>query len=573
MSNLPTIQDCVIPAIINAVGVSQGISADPNLLGYWTRTPITPSSSVAVDFSVNKNDATLKTGRVVTTDGVDDIIKLPGVGTPVKKIDVLMQRVSGSVLFATDSATQTEDAFASLSSNSNYLVKTLTFTNAIPSGIDLCTDGDSFSNVNVAQVVFYDDSDNIIDIWNALNYENLGAPGLNGLPLITQNGNVGRFVGCSAINAVVSPVPQIAALNYNDYYLPRNSAYYSLDISAGNSTTFFGSCKISCKVAFGQINAFTLFGTNNSYQVGFVSAGGSNFRWQFGSIAGPIRTYDLGRVYEFLVEFNSTGNAIRMLEDGVEIWTGVGSAGALNTLFPIGNGSYGDLEGLLYDFQISESSTNKNCFFPLYGKNATVDALGNLTLKTVNGIPKRALIQESNIAGNDAFGNEIIFLRPTSTTFNVPVGGIIEVSDIAAYDAITNVYCWYYHDGIDKTIVDLGTPSISSVSNVVTLSGITGGTIYTNGQVSSNLQSGWNFIVVTASTSFDCGPIQVEGPQMLDALGLDGGSEFTASQVTALFNKTARAYINFDSNPLNGATFTYNGVLFTYTDGAWVYTP
>jgi len=117
------------------------------------------------------------------------------------------------------------------------------------------------------------------------------------------------------------------------------------------------------------------------------------------------------------------------------------------------------------------------------------------------------------------------------------------------------------YDGEDHTLIDLGTPTISSSSDALTSSGITSPTYYVDGVAGTALSPGKRLICVTTSTATDCGPVNPSTTlQTRPVLGYD--VELTASEVLKVHNIISRRY----TAPSLWLLFTG----YWYDTGRWV---
>ena len=119
------------------------------------------TKSEVPDVSGNGNDAVLYSGRGVNLAGAS-YIELPDVGA-TKSITVLARSATDTTLYATDDATQTEDASVALVADDTWQEVTLTFTNAISGAIRLGTNGTNFFSGDLADAVCKDASGSTIE--------------------------------------------------------------------------------------------------------------------------------------------------------------------------------------------------------------------------------------------------------------------------------------------------------------------------------------------------------------------------------------------------------------------------
>lgn len=219
------------------------------LLGHWTLKSFTNSSVQLVDASENQNNAALKTGREVVLDGVSDYVQFDAFATPVKTLRVLLKKPTNLVIPELFSASDGLGQVAAVAvfGPSVYNLFDLEFDTATTSTINVGTDGTGHTSGLIGYVEFLGADGNVIDKWIAADYEDPLGVGLDSLPLVTQNGNTGSFVGCQVNNGVgveadLSNVdqlqpPQLAGLNWN--YLTNDDRLIPQSLD-GNTTAFGG---------------------------------------------------------------------------------------------------------------------------------------------------------------------------------------------------------------------------------------------------------------------------------------------------------------------------------------------
>lgn len=507
-----------------------------NLVGHWTNKAFTQDSAVAVDYSDNENNATLKTGRGVSLDGIDDYLILPDVGTAVKSITLLVSSATDTTVYATDNTTESEDATATIVADGTYQTATIVFDSAVSDQINLGFNGTNYFSGSISRVQFLDESDALIDEWIAADHE---SGSLDSVLLVTRNGRVGLFVGCTALSQLESPVYQLAGIDWQEYLRFDGVDDYVIVPGMTASNDYFEACTIEASFHYPEnvIGARALWGLGFDCYSCYINSGNNVF------LNGATTSYILtrGQTYRISVDYNSSGAATNLRINGVEVWSGTLSAGSSpNTSFYIGSYTFFNYIGLIYNFSLSGSSV-KNFAFKGYGFTPWVDTTGGGNNGTENGAPARQIVTKHLANNTDALGNPFDLERPTSTAFNVPPGGLIEVADVAAYASVQTVMGWFYYDETDQTFIDLGTPTISAASGSLTSSGITSPTYYINGAESTTLISGWNFIAVTTATSFDAGPVSWDS-EMSDKISLYS-DEKDATTILEIFNKTKSRYI------------------------------
>jgi hypothetical protein len=88
----------------------------------------------------------------------------------------------------------------------------------------------------------------------------------------------------------------------------------------------------------------------------------------------------------------------------------------------------------------------------------------------------------------------------------MPPDGIVEIPSIPIYNATRTITGWYYHDGVDRIIINLGLAYLSVESDTLSSTGITGANYFVNGYSSGSLDFGWNHIAITTAIPFNSGP-------------------------------------------------------------------
>jgi len=177
-------------------------------------------SAEVSDISGENNNAALYSGRGVNLSG-SNYVELPDVGT-TKSITVLARSSTDTTLYATDDATQTEDATAALVADGTWQEVTLTFASAITGEIRLGSDGASFFAGDLSNARCRDASDDLLDQFYLNEHTDTAASGLDGLPCIGLEGNIGQYVGCAAVIQVPGDVggltpPQVLGMDFNRY--------------------------------------------------------------------------------------------------------------------------------------------------------------------------------------------------------------------------------------------------------------------------------------------------------------------------------------------------------------------
>ena len=507
-----------------------------NLIGFWTNERVNQNSIVATNYSDSQNDAVLRTGRAVATDGVNNIIKFPDVGTAVKSLNILCSSATDTTYYATDTATQTEDASGTIVADGTYQTATITFGTAISGEIDLATDGTNYFEGNTARVQAYDASNDLIDEWIAADHNYISLSGLNELLFITQNGKVGTFVFCSSVTLAESPVPQLAGANWNDY------VYFNSDVTKevvfGAVTFTSGKITFDCIINKSQVaNKFIIFhqdSTDNSIII--AEDGSSSTDITFGVGSPTIRVDGIIPVDKDDLFDRLADHEVHSVEiSNLSISFALNMCGYSNFGFSGFAGSIFNLE-----FDLTDNGTVDHRYLG-YGTNPWADLVGS-TNGIQSGSPISWIIKNGSTENIDILGNSFHLSRPTTTAFNIPLSGSVGVTD-AVLNSVQTVLFWVYYDGTDKTFIDFNVPDISSSSGSVTSSGITAPTYYVNGAATASLGSphSYKLIAVTTSTAFSVVPINITGKLMIDKIALYSDQKSSAD-ILSIYDDTKAPY-------------------------------
>ena len=474
------------------------------------------------DISGENNNAALYSGRGVNLAG-SDYVELPDVGT-TKSITVLARSSTDTTLYATDDATQTEDATAALVADGTWQEVTLTFASAITGEIRLGSDGASFFAGDLANARCRDASDDLLDQFYLNEHTDTAASGLDGLPCIGLEGNIGQYVGCAAVIQVTGDVggltpPQVLGMDFNQYRW-FNGVDTSLDYgspllpaTADFDETFYWyigetSTPTSNVYALEQATSGTSFFGISLTSTGLIALVGGS-----GSATNLVST-SASPYYSSLVKVRLTRSSgvFELFLNDVSIGT-ESNGYALQQVNTVWGAS-------------SFLSGGRNVIGLIYGDNVT---------GTESGTFENVLAPKALTGSNDALGNAIENLR-TNKTFNADSSGRWEVADAASLAVCKSWSCRYYHTtGTADIILDLGGPTIEATAgNALTSTGITSPTYYVNNAAGTALSAGWNSICVTTATATDCGPISGGDPTALESDVKVYNLELTAEQVETL---------------------------------------
>ena len=182
----------------------------------------TYTDSGVQDKSGEDNEAVLYSGRGVNLAGAD-YVELPDVGA-TKSITVLVRSSTDTFIYATDDATQTEDAINIITADGTWKEVILTFPNAVSGKIRLGAigAGPSFFSGDLANARCYDASSALLDQFYLNEHTDVAAGGLDGLPCVGRNGNIGQYVDCAAVTQIAGDVggltpPQVLGMDFNQY--------------------------------------------------------------------------------------------------------------------------------------------------------------------------------------------------------------------------------------------------------------------------------------------------------------------------------------------------------------------
>ena len=522
------------------------------LLGFWTEEQLGTYEQSAEDFSDEENSATLKTGRGISLDGTDDYIVIDAIAEGVSEFEFLVKSNTDTTIFFEEEGGSLDKSTTLIADGTWQLVSLKfgtqvfeDFFNEITTNpVRLGVDGSSFFQGSIARLNIYRNESvangprTYVDTFY---FNDHSGADLDELRLFGTRGNTGYCVGCSSISQQEHPVPQLAGVDWQEYtQFDGVDDYISID---GMTSTpgYFGACEIEVDVYIPDItdnSAVCALGLN-CYFLGYGSG--------FYIVNGNTVAVGTSGFHNFRCAFDSLGRATDFIVDGATIFSGLAlTGGSSGTKYYIGASSLAEAppttfnKNLIYNFSLSGSSV-KNFAFKGYGLNPWEDTTGGGNNGVENGSPGRILATSHRANSTDTIGNPFELSRQTSTTFNVPSSGTIEIADIVAYNSVQTVMFWFYHDETDKTILDLGTPEITVASDVLSSSGITAPTYYVDGSVSTAISAGWNFIAVTTATAFNAGPIVAAGPLILDKIAFYSDQK-ALTDIFSVYNLTNRIY-------------------------------
>ena len=358
--------------------------------------------------------------------------------------------------------------------------------------------------------------------------------------------------------------PQLAAMDYNRLIRLQGTSDYlsfSAEVFAGENSLFF---KFVNPYEINSSTPLTAVFSDTTLQpaVSFGSTSGFATDETILLVDEPGATYIRDTIPPGLhsVAFVWSGSNYDIYLDGSLATTYAGSSGhvaKLTTGFDrIGNlfGGSG-IDSAIFDVKTfaapltpaqvlslhnGEAVAGANFDVRLLGLDDLEDRAGSNDVTAIGG-PEEILVPKHLTNNTDGLGNNFTNPRPTATTLNIPSGGNVEAADIAAYDSTQTVLEWFYNDGADKVIIDLGTPTISTSAGSLTSSGITSPTYYVNGVATATLAAGWNLIGVTTATGFNAGPITINGEALADKVALYTDQK-SAADVLLTYNRTKLRY-------------------------------
>jgi len=522
----------------------------------------------APDISSEDNDAVLYSGKGVNLDGTGDYVELPNVGA-TKSITVLVRSGTSSTLYATDDAGQTEDASVSLTADSTWQTVTLTFTNAISGAIRLGTDGASSYTGDLAHARLYDASSNLLDEFYLNEHTDTAANGLDGLPVVGRNGNVGQYVGCAAIvqEGMDSALAGLGAYagklwfdGVDDYlqqaYAKTTGNVFTLSFSfvfSESLATVFDKL-IDIQGAASEQILLDLRDVSGSWAIGGAYDDGTN-RYVIDTFTSNVTLVD-GTLYNVSVVIDIDNDTAIITTNGVTDNTT--SIPALTT-FSVTQAAIGasvggvtnyyhglitsvDIESgeLTWDGTISDATTqgwtvngSPNSIAELRKQPPQVLGLNFNRYSAVTPTPVldpagAILVSESFNAGIDALGNTLT--SRTSKTFNADGSGYALVPDADSLDLTTEA-TWVFYTR--NPIVDNG----STAEFILSKSSFT----------DANTDRSWVFVLQ------------------------DGDLKMWTYDSIGTFSSRQLNLSDFDSRDVNVIAFTYNaGTVNIYLNGSFV---
>jgi len=483
------------------------------------------NSSEVPDISGEDNNAVLYSARGINLAGAG-YVEMPDVGA-TKSITVLARSSTDTTLYATDDATQTEDASVALVADGTWQEVTLTFTNAISGLIRLGSDGTSFFSGDLADARCKDASDNLLDQFFLNEHTDVAAGGLDGLPCIGRNGNIGQYIDCAAVVQIAGDVggltpPQVLGMDFNQY---RSHSTSTSNVPLGSDVNLIGDFSISFKYIFSGAGMGTeqnLLVNNNNNRIRKLAT--NVIRVQ---INGSLADYGLVPIEKGLNEITISriGSDVTVTSNGQSQTLTINA----NTLpiSIIGRASV-SIVGNVYDINL-----NNQAAYLGYGRTPWDDTIGSNDGTEVGAFDN--LLVSNNGTNEDALGSPIQLPR-SSKTFNADESGRWEITDDASLATCQSWSCRYYHTpGESAVILNLGGPTIEATAlDALSSTGITGPVYYVNGAAGTALSDGWNSICVTTATPTDCGPIAGDDPTELLSDVKVYNLQLTADQVATL---------------------------------------
>jgi|9_EtaG_2_1085328.scaffolds.fasta_scaffold04939_3 hypothetical protein len=393
------------------------------------------SSDFAPDLSGEGNDAILYSGRATRLDGVGEYIVLPAMGTPVRKIKVLARADAGQIL-----GVQTEPPGVLLN-----VTQTPPFTGGVWQEVELELEVTSGGNAplagelrlgssifgffagDIARATLEDFSGNVLDVINFNNHADVDVNGLNGKPVISLNGRIGRHVGGLEVIQEAGDIggltpPQVLGLDFNQY-LYFNGVDTQIDCGAplipangdfvlsGISQTFYDGSTFDA--------LFSQYFDPPSEGRFLVIARDGNLGLFIGSSLGNVEIESSGvdLTQPFNWEVERSGDTFTLRVNGVDV-----GSDTRNISIYQGRNSF-----------IGSAPTVSNSYFE--GINRVFLDGVQLT-GTESGTFENVLVPKALTGNLDALGNPIEKPR-TSNTFNADDVGYALIPDSNSLDVTT----------------------------------------------------------------------------------------------------------------------------------------
>jgi hypothetical protein len=214
-----------------------------------------------------------------------------------------------------------------------------------------------------------------------------------------------------------------ATVGFSKYMYYDGTGNYITVAGMTASADYFGACIIGNKVFVSDPSSTrVLFALGNSAYRAYTSGG--TWFLNNGTNTGISVVAGYNKVS---VEFNSSGEAIALSINEVEVWTGAAPAGTASTVFYIGARNGGSVglfwKDTIWDFAVTGSSV-KNFAFDGYGAtNADwLDTTGGGSNGVVNGSPIPLRIPKLTGADTDVYGQTL--RNPPLPTHNDSEGSI-----------------------------------------------------------------------------------------------------------------------------------------------------
>ena len=479
-------------------------------------TPFSELTFTLDDRSDEGNDATLYTGRYISTDGSTDrgIVadcSAAGAGSYYLTGKVRPNAVTTAELTMDGS---TDSGLTGLAADvwQDFTTATASVT---PSAVQVGFDGTTASAADWSDVKLIDSSDgSTVARWQLTE----SADGdLDGYPALDSSGNGyhGTHTGCAG-GTGETDILQTAGQDWN-----RRMWFDGVDdkiTDTGSPIADVGSIEIQFVftdiegvVFFSQQNGSLIYGVSitQSRTAGNVHVvfhkGGSAFETisQSGFTAGDVIAAKAN--YDFITNtFSVDINGL----SGDGALPGRHSGTIAINIFKIGSNGNDTFfnTGLIWNLReyAADQSTVIRYWRGTGNTNADwTDQIGSNN-GTVNGSPSNYLIPESDTtAGTDALGNAIAEPRVNNKVVNIFDTETVDLPDNASLETVRSVTLAVYNDGGTKDVLQAagGASFVDIAANTLQTDQTGTHTYYVNGAATTTLAAGWNIITIV----FDAG--------------------------------------------------------------------
>ena len=324
------------------------------------------------DISGEGNNAVLYSARGINLAGAG-YAELPNVGA-TKSITVLARSSTDTTLYATDDATQTEDASVTLVANDTWQEVTLTFASAISGAIRLGTNGTNFFSGDLADAVCKDASGSKLDQFYLNEHTDTSFEGIDGLPLVGRNGNVGQYVDAAAVVQEGIPLGLAGLGAYGDYQWFNGVDTF---IDLGSQIAFAGPFDVRASVLLNDVAAAQVIMGGESVNNSFIRVvnSGADINVNFTGSATSI-SLDAAILPLTPTEIRVTRNVddlVSVYVDGVLQSNTITFAGSFRVeRLGARNSSQNPIGGLIYDVNL-----NNQAAYLGYGPTPWSDTIGS----------------------------------------------------------------------------------------------------------------------------------------------------------------------------------------------------